>query len=221
MASWLYLSHVVWCEPFQLPFPERAETPLFTCWDRLFLVSSQGVSCLLFYDFLITSHGSLWELTATRLPAEFYIRDWEEWIIKSSHLEIMKRSKMPMLIAQGAVGIIGGCYCYLLNIIVGCEMWFAGVRYTGRKPLGPQGHANKQVISTKHMQHDKHIYSEPVKDEHGNMNGHSTGHTSIHSTHTHNMSWTSYRFFFWWKCPVFFPEWVKTLWTTFVWEVER
>ena len=109
---------------------ERAEAPLFTCRDSLFLARSQGVSCLLFYDFLITSHGSLRKLTATRLPAEFYIREWMEWIIKGSHLEIMKRSKMPMLIAQGAGGITRRCYCYFLNIIVGCEMWFAGEKKT-------------------------------------------------------------------------------------------
>lgn len=57
MASWLYLSQVVWCVCSL--FPKQAEPPLFTCWDSLLLVSSQGVSCLLFYDFLITSHGSL------------------------------------------------------------------------------------------------------------------------------------------------------------------
>lgn len=106
------------------------------------------MSCLLFYDFLITSHGSRWKLTATRLPAEFYIRECKEWIIKGSHLEIMKRSKMPMLIAQGAVGIIGRCYCYFLNIIVGQEMRFAEVTHTSRIPHGAQGHPNKRVIST-------------------------------------------------------------------------
>ena len=104
-----------------LTSPKRAKVALFTRWDSLFLVSSQGVSCLLFYDFLITSHGSLWRLTATRLPAEFYIREWEEWIIKGSHLEIMKRSKMPMLIAQAAVGITGRCFRYFFKHY--CGMW--------------------------------------------------------------------------------------------------
>lgn len=41
--------------------PEPAETLLFTCWDSLYLVSSQGVSCLLFYDFQINSP---WKLKA-------------------------------------------------------------------------------------------------------------------------------------------------------------
>lgn len=67
---------------------------------------SQGASCLSFYDFLITSHGSRRELTATGPPAEFYIREGAEWITKGSHLEIMKRSEMPTPTAQGAVGIV-------------------------------------------------------------------------------------------------------------------
>lgn len=172
-----------------LTSPEQAEALLFTCWDSLFLVSSQGVSCLSFYDFPIISHGSLRRLTATLLPAEFYIREWEEWIIKGSHLEIMKRNKMPMLIAQGAEGIAGRRYCYFLNIIVGWEMWFAAVRYTRRKPPGPQGHANKQLISTKHIRHGKHIYNEPLMDENRNTNakGHSTEHTSRHFMYTHTI----------------------------------
>lgn len=121
---------------FCLLFHKANQSTLFTCWDCLLLASSQGVSCLLFYDFLITSHGSLCKLRATRLPAEICIREWEEWIIKGSHLEIMKRSKMPVLIAQGAMGIIRKCYCYFFQIIMWCEMQFAGVRYMVRKPLG-------------------------------------------------------------------------------------
>lgn len=50
-------------------------------------------------------------------------------------------------------------------------MRFAEVTYTREEyPRGPQGHANKQVISTNHMWHDKHIYSETLMDEHTNIN---------------------------------------------------
>lgn len=107
-------------------FPEQAKALVYLLRQS---ISSQGVSCLLFYDFLITSHGCRWKLTATRLPAEFNIREWEEWIIKGSHLEIMKRSKMPMLIAQGAVGItrvmlllVSKHYCRLWDVICRSQM---------------------------------------------------------------------------------------------------
>lgn len=94
---------------------ESAAAPLFTGGDGgvcflffFFPAPSHGASCLSFHDFLITSHGSRRELTATGPPAEFYIREGAEWITKGSHLEIMKRSEMPTPTAQGAVGIVGG-----------------------------------------------------------------------------------------------------------------
>ena len=145
------------------------------------------MSCLLFHDFLIISPGSPWMLTATRLPADFYIRVSEEWIIKGSHLEIMKRSKMPMLIALGAVGITGRCYCsFFKHYCVRWEMRSARVRYTRIIPLGHQGHENKLVISAKHdTGHNNHIQCEPFMDGHTNPKGHSTGSIFTHLTHTH------------------------------------
>lgn len=103
-----------------------------------FLLSahSQGASCLSYHDFLITSHGSRRELTATGPPAEFYIREGAERITKGSHLEIMKRSEMPTPTAQGAVGIVwgGGLTCF--------EREFAGKT---TRPAGCRGHASKQL----------------------------------------------------------------------------
>lgn len=77
---------------------------------------SQGAPCLSFHDFLIASLGSRRELTATGPPAEFYIREGAEWITKGSHLEIMKRSEMPTLTVQGAVGIVVGGVLFFFNI---------------------------------------------------------------------------------------------------------
>lgn len=96
---------------------------LETTWLCVFFlfVPSQGAPCLSFHDFLIASLGSRRELTATGPPAEFYIREGAEWITKGSHLEIMKRSEMPTLTVQGAVGIVvrgwGGVVLFFLIYI--------------------------------------------------------------------------------------------------------
>lgn len=34
-----------------------------------------------------------------------------------------------------------------------------------RKPIGPQGHARKQAIFTKHVQRGELVYNEPLMDE--------------------------------------------------------
>lgn len=61
--------------PLYPPNGFSSKTKIFCLpFKPVYLLSSHRVSCLLFPDFLITSHESLWELMAARLPAEFYIR---------------------------------------------------------------------------------------------------------------------------------------------------
>lgn len=121
LAPWFYLCHIVWCEPFWLPVPSASLShSVYLLRQSISRFFPGGVLSLIF-EFLITSPGSLWKLTATWLPADFYIRERGEWIIKGSHLEIMKRNKMPMLIAQGAVGITGMCYCCFFKHY--CRTW--------------------------------------------------------------------------------------------------
>lgn len=61
--------------PLHPPNGFLSKTKIFCLpFKPVYFLSSHGSSCLLFRDFLITSHESLWELMAARLPAEFYIR---------------------------------------------------------------------------------------------------------------------------------------------------
>lgn len=53
---------------------------------------------------------------ATRPPSDSSVRESEEGIIKGSHLEIMKRSKMPECSElRGPGEFVRGCYCCLVK----------------------------------------------------------------------------------------------------------
>lgn len=77
--------------------PEPPEAPLFTCWDSLCLIASQGgvLSLVLwFYDFLITPHGSLWKLKAVFWILHKWVRGIDNKMHSSRNNEVKQNGNV-------------------------------------------------------------------------------------------------------------------------------